>query len=80
MTDKIKAAISDQFEIKNWNANCRFFGLKPEDFGKTIVMQGMRLVICGLNARASKNVVKVIGTDGTRYTISASTAKNRLLK
>jgi flagellar capping protein FliD len=68
--------IAPEAEKDFWNINCRVYGLEPEDFGKTVIIQGKHFKISGINIYAPKNCIKVTNVnDGTEYTISAISAK-----
>lgn len=58
------------------------YGLKAEDFGKVIILQGRRFIITGLNPRARKSPVQMKEVDGAQRNFKApvNTILNALKK
>lgn len=56
----------------NWDRECRYFGLAPEDFGKTIrLYNGKEFKLCGLTTKRSKYQIRG-SRAGKVYKLSAS--------
>lgn len=62
-TEKIDGAESSG--QVNWNANCHYYGFKPEDFGKTLYIDGVKYQIAGINMNATRMpiILKKVGED-----------------
>lgn len=62
-----------------WNAVCESYGLTPEDFGKTIVVNGLTYTLSEINPRSTKYPITIAyaGQEGVHANarISASYAK-----
>jgi hypothetical protein len=69
---KIEVAKSgeSQFAV-NFQKNAQFYGLQPNDLGKTIEYAGKKLTIAGLNKRARKRPIILTGEDGKSYSMPA---------
>jgi hypothetical protein len=61
---------------KDWDANCALFGFKPEDFGKTCIIQGQKFTISGIKPRSRK--YPILGTDvnGKTYKLPTTISVN----
>lgn len=58
---------------KQFDENCHFYGLKPEDFGKTFKDgKGRPYKITGLCPERPKMVVKAVSADGKNYLFPAA--------
>ena len=68
----VSASVDNSKE--NWVKNCKYVGLAPEDYGKTIVINGDQFAVCGLKNGARKNIIEVQKlSSGTKYVISRET-------
>ncbi len=63
-----------------WAKDCKQIGLKAEDYGATVTVNGMNGKIVGIKLRSFKYPVIVQATDGQRYKLSANQVKLRLTK
>jgi hypothetical protein len=60
----------------DWNRNCAACGLKPEDFGSVITLQGTQFRLVGLNPRCPKNDVEIERVrDGKKFKCSSDAVR-----
>lgn len=63
----------------DWDLNCWAVGMKPEDFGQTILYNGSFYKICGVRPKATKNTVLIRHTvTGKEYVAPHETVKTLL--
>jgi hypothetical protein len=63
----------------NWNRHCVACGLKPENFGAIITLQGTPFRLTGLNPRCTKNDVEIERVrDGKRFKCSSLAVRRAL--
>ena len=59
----------------DWDKNCFRFGLKKEDFGKTIKVNGETFTVSGIKPRSSKYPILATNSDGKIYKFHYSVIK-----
>jgi hypothetical protein len=76
--EALVAGSQDDVARKEWGRYCIFYGLKAEDFGKTVRVNGMSGTIYGLKSRAQKYPILVKAPNGKTYKVSAEDVAMRL--
>lgn len=56
----------------SWDLNCRMFGLKPEDFGRTFKQGSTRFTICGIKPKSRRYPIIAANDNGTEYKFPTS--------
>lgn len=63
----------------DWDLNCWVIGMKPEDFGKTVLLQGSFYTICGIRPKAKVKTVVIRHTiNGKEYVVGHEAVKQVL--
>lgn len=57
-----------------WDINCWRIGMKAEDFGKTVVLEGHLFRICGIRPRATVNSVLILDVKKNKEYVSSPDA------
>ena len=57
-----------------WDLNCWRIGMKQEDFGKTVVLEGHLFRICGIRPRATVNSVVILDVKKNKEYVSSPDA------
>lgn len=57
-----------------WDLNCWRIGMKQEDFGKTVVLEGHLFRICGIRPRATVNSVLILDVKKNKEYVSSPEA------
>jgi hypothetical protein len=76
VTETAEGKSTDQVEFEQY---CHWHGLKPEHFGKEIVLQGAKFKISGLKTKASKNTICITRvSDGKGFVTSDELVREKL--
>jgi hypothetical protein len=81
---KVEFTITETAEGKHPNQvdferNCDWYGLKPEDFGRELILEGQKFTISGLRTKASKNTICIKRVpDGKTFVTSEETVRRIL--
>jgi len=68
-----------ELDKENYIANCTRYGLKKEDFGKKVLLQGRTYTICGLNTARSKYNVRIKDQSGKISLATVDTVKRAMI-
>jgi len=66
------------FEQAEFEKNCIYFGLKPEDYNKSFMSNGRKFNICGIKTSARKMPILAKCEDGKTYKFSLENVQLRL--
>lgn len=73
-------APSEDPRKREWKYNCWRWGMKEEDFGKEVVLQGTRYKIIGCVPNARKNAIVILNLENnTEYVASGETVKANII-
>lgn len=63
---------------RDWERTCIYFGLKPEDFGRSFRHAGTTFTVCGIKPKSKKYPILARNANGTTYKFPVEVLRNGL--